>query len=180
MSKENRIKRSSASVDPDLDDFVIPGPSKKPRFSKPLSKVQMKALEKDPVAPNTDKSTMWAVRTFDAWRDERNANSEMGEKCPLDLFEKPDEEKLNLWLSRFVVEARCQDGEPYPARSLYLLLSGLLRHGRSKSKTFPNFLDKKDQRFSELSGVCGSVAKQLRKDEVGASIKHAPIITPEE
>ena len=64
---------------------------------------------------------MWAVRTFDAWRDERNANSEMGEKCPLDLFEKPDEEKLNRWLSRFVVEARRQDGEPYPARSLYLL-----------------------------------------------------------
>ena len=30
MSKENRVKRSSASVDPDLDDFVIPGPSKKP------------------------------------------------------------------------------------------------------------------------------------------------------
>ena len=137
-------------------------------------------LEKGPVAPNTHKSTMWAVRTIDAWRDERNANSEMGEKCPLDLFEKPDAEKLNRWLSRFVVEARRQDGEPYPTRSLYLLLSGLLRHGRSKSKTFPNFLDKKDPRFSELSGVCGSVAKQLCKDGVGASIKHAPIITPEE
>ena len=59
-------------------------------------------------------------------------------------------------------------------------MSGLLRHGRSKSKTCPNFLDKKDPRFSELSGVCGSVAKQLRKDGIGASVKHASIITPEE
>ena len=97
--------------------------------------------------------------------------------CVPSLFEKPDAEKLNRWLSRFVVEARRQDGEPYPARLLYLLLSGLLRHGRYKSK---NFLDKKDPCFLELSGVCRSVAKQLRKDGVSASIKHAPIITPEE
>ena len=75
MSKENRVQRSrsSASVDSDLDDFVIPGPFKKPRFSKPLSEVQMEALEKGPVASNMDKSTMWAVWTLDAWRDERNA-----------------------------------------------------------------------------------------------------------
>ena len=72
-----------------------------------------------------------------------------------------------------------KDSEPYPARLFYLLLSGLLRHGRSKSKIFFNFLDK-DLRFSELSGVCGSVAKQLRKDGVGASVKNAPIITPED
>ena len=39
----------------------------------------MEPLEKGPDAPNTDKGTMWAVRTFDAWRDELNANSEMGQ-----------------------------------------------------------------------------------------------------
>ena len=66
--------------------------------------------------------------------------------------------------------------ESYPVRLLYLLLSGLLRHGRSKSKTF---LDK-DPRFLELSGVYGFATKQLHKDGVGASVKHAPIITPEE
>ena len=104
----------------------------------------------------------------------------MREKCPLDIFEMPDTEKLNRWLSHFVVQARRQDGEPYPARLLYLLLSGLLRHGRSKYTTFSNFVNKKDPHLSELSGVCGSVAKQLCKDGVGASIKHAPIITPEE
>ena len=123
---------------------------------------------------------MWAVSTFKMWRDERNADSQVKEKCPTDLFEKPDAEKLNRWLSLFVVEARYKDREPYPARLIYLLLSGLLRHGRSKSKSFPNFLGKKDPRFSELSGVCGSVAKQLHKDGVGASVKHAPIVTPKD
>ena len=41
-------------------------------------------------------------------------------------------------------------------------------------------MDKSDCRFSELSGVCESVSRQLRKDGVGASVKHAAIITPEE
>ena len=41
-------------------------------------------------------------------------------------------------------------------------------------------MDKSDCHFSELSGVCESVSRQLRKDGVGASVKHAAIITPEE
>ena len=56
-----------------------------------------------------------------AWLD-----PQLKEKCRTD---QPDAEILNLWLSHFVVEARSKDGEPYPARSIYLLLSGLLRHG---------------------------------------------------
>ena len=39
-------------------------------------------------------------------------------------------------------------------------------------------MEKSDCCFSELSGVCESVSRQLRKD--GASVKHAAIITPEE
>ena len=96
------------------------------------------------------------------------------------MLEKPEAEKLNFWLSRLVVEARRKDGEPYPVRTLYLLLAGLLRYGRSKSKLCPNLKDKSDCRFSELSGVCESVSRQLHKDGVGASVKHAAIITPEE
>ena len=58
------------------------------------------------------------------------SNQLTGDKCPLDLLEKPEAEKLNSWLSRFVVEAIRKDGEPYPARMLYLLLAGLLQYGR--------------------------------------------------
>ena len=179
--KENK---RPAAVDPhqaDLDDFVKPKPSKKARFAKPLSDMQMADLEKGPTVPNTEKSTAWALRTFCDWRESRNQNGQHEEiRCPLDLLENAKAEELNHWLSRFVVEARHKDGEPYPARTLYLLLSGLLRYGHSKSKDFPNFMDKKDSRFSELSGVCESVSKQVRKDGVGASVKYAAIVTPEE
>ena len=41
-------------------------------------------------------------------------------------------------------------------------------------------MDKSDPRFYELSGVCESVSRQLRKDGVGACVKHAAIVTAEE
>ena len=140
----------------------------------------MTDLEKGPVVPNTEKSTAWALRTFNDRRSERNKQSATGDICPLGLLEKPEAEKLNFWLSCFVVEVRRKDGEPYPAHTLYLLLAGLLRYGQSKSKLCPNFMDKSDCGFSELSGVCESVSRQLRKDVVGASVKHTAIISPEE
>lgn len=41
-------------------------------------------------------------------------------------------------------------------------------------------MDKNDPHFDELSGTCDSVAQQLCKDGVDASVKHAAIVTPEE
>jgi len=62
-------------------------------------------------------------------------------KCPLDLLENPDAKKLNYWLSRFIVEARRKDGDPYPARTLYLLLAGLLHYGRlSRSSALTSWI----------------------------------------
>ena len=185
MSTKRRLSLAKENKNPapdDLDDFVLakPGPSKKARFATPLSETKMMEIQKGPVVPNTEKSTAWALRTFTDWRNERNKQPATGDQCPTDLLENPEAEKLNFWLSRVVIEARRKDGEPYPARTLYLLLAGLLRYGRSKSKLCPNFMDKSDVRFSELSGVCETVSRQLRKEGVGASVKHASIITPEE
>ena len=82
--------------------------------------------------------------------------------------------------SRFVVEVRREDGQRYPVTSLYQMLAGLLRYSRSINRDCPNFLDKKDGCFSELTRTCESVARELRKQGVGAQVKHAQFITPEE
>ena len=117
------------------------------------------------------------IEAFTDWRDERNKCSAIQAKCPLDLLQNPDSKKLNYWLSHFIVEAI---GEPYPARMHNLLLAGLLRYGHSKTKFCSNFMDKNDPHFDELSGTRDSIAQQLCKDSVGASVKHAAIVTPEE
>ena len=112
---------------------------------------------------------------FESWRNER-----VGEKCPANLLEQCTAEKVNFWLCHFVVEARRSDGKPYPSATLYQLLAGLLRYARSNSVDFPNFLDKTDLRFRELRAACDNVARQLRKDGVGAEVKHTEVITTEE
>ena len=46
---------------------------------------------------------------------------EEDQRCPEDLLERPDEGKLNHWLSRFVAEVRNKKGEPYAPRTIVLL-----------------------------------------------------------
>ena len=116
---------------------------------------------------------------FQQWRVQRTEELEFG-KCPEDLLENPKAESLNFWLSRFVVEARRADGNKYPSSTIYHLLAALLRYSRSKCRGTPNFLDKSDPRFRELRGACESISRQLRQAGVGAEVKHATLITPDE
>ena len=77
------------------------------------------------VLSNTRKSTSWAVRVFQSWREQRNKH--VTEQCPEKLLEKPTVELLNYWLSRFVVEVCCEDEKPYPPASINNILAGLYR-----------------------------------------------------
>ena len=80
---------------------------------------------------------------------------------------------LNKWLSLFVIEARKQDGTRYPSRSIHMLLAGLNRHMKEISPSAPNFLSEEDDRFRGLHGTRDTVARQLREEGIGASVKHA-------
>ena len=44
----------------------------------------------------------------------------------------------------------------------------------------PNFLNESDTRFAGLRGARDCAARKLREDRVGASIRHAEVITSEE
>ena len=133
------------------------------------------------VPKNTAKCNGWALRVFKSWRDERNKSVE--EQCPDDLLESPVVDRLNYWLSRFVVEVRREDGQPYPPATINNLLAGLYRFSKSCSPTgaqCPNFMSRNDPAFRELTGAVQVHYKELRTDGVGAVVKHAPIVTSEE
>ena len=134
---------------------------KKSRFSVPVKEQEMSKVCERYTPANTQKNTAWALRVFSDWVKQRG-----GVKCPLDLFEKPSADQLNYWLSRFVVEARRSDSEPYPSSSIYQLLAAFLRFARSKCRDCPNFLDKGDSRFRELRGACDIVSRSLREKGV--------------
>ena len=153
------------------------------RFSEPTSPSKMKEICKGYVPENTKKANNWSRRVFDQWREQRNSGSSSStedEQCPVDLLEKPNAVLLNYWLSRFVVEARREDGNPYPASTIVNLLAGLYRYSKQCDPRCPNFMDKKNPEFRELSCAQQVKFRELRKQGVGTVVKHAPVITPEE
>ena len=124
----------------------IPEPStKKRRLSLSLRKdrfgtstsSEVESACKGFTPKSTERCTEWALRVLHAWRNQRNSE---GEKCPEDLFENPTVELLNQWLPVFVIEARRENGERYPAATINQLLAGLWRAARAKSPECPNFL----------------------------------------
>ena len=60
------------------------------------------------------------------------------------------------------------------------LSSGLLRHMRSVDASCPNYFDKDNHGFKELHAAIDNLGRALRKDGIGAEIKHASVITLEE
>ena len=77
------------------------------RFESIVSDTQMALMAKGVVRPNTKQKTDWAMSCFREWRSARNKGEDK-HRCPEDLLENPDVDKLNYWIMRFVVEVYTQ------------------------------------------------------------------------
>ena len=78
---------------------------------------------------------------------QRNGNED---RCTEDLFDNPDTQNLNKWIPRFVTEVRNKKGEPYPPRSIHLLLAGLQRYMLDKNPGSPKFLNRSESAFCDI------------------------------
>lgn len=58
-------------------------------------------------------------------------------------------EDLNTHLSFFIMEVRKQDGSEYPGKTLYLMITGILRHLKENGVDM-NFLTNEDLRFNNV------------------------------
>ena len=79
-------------------------------------------------------------------------------------------------LQLFILEARRIDGTKYPAKTLYAILCGLLRHSREVQADHVNFLDRKDNRFKKLHGTCDVVFRKLQQDGIVTTKKSVQVI----
>ena len=59
--------------------------------------------------------------------------------CIFSYIAQPQE--LDFWLSKFVLEARMGNGEPYPPDTLYGICAGLLRYIRERRPEINIFKD---------------------------------------
>ena len=85
---------------------------------------------------------------------------------------------MNKWLARYIAETRREDGSPYPPKSLYSLLTGLMRHIRADATCeVPNFLLKNDTRFKDLHNAMDNVCCHLNHNGIGLTTKKTPTLT---
>ena len=132
-----------------ISEAEQPHPAKSTRFAL-ASEKELAKLAEGLVPLNTAKTTNWALNNFEQRKSNRNQCNPTEGPIQDDIFTCIDPQTLNNTLSKFVVETRKANGELYPPHTLHQLLCGVLRHMRSKNPACPNFLDKKDARFSQL------------------------------
>ena len=100
------------------------------RFADPVSQEEMEVAAQGVVSDNTKRNNEWAANNLAEWAKGR-AQKSPEEHVPDNLLSCSDEKLLCKRLCRYVMETRQASGKPYPPKSIYALLCGLLRIVRS-------------------------------------------------
>ena len=89
------------------------------------------------------------------WWKWHNSLDTAVEKCPeVVLHAECLADELNTWLPVYVAETRNKEGERYSPKTIYSLLTGILRHMTTENPWYPNFLDKKNPEFVDFQMQC--------------------------
>ena len=117
------------------------------------------------VPEKSRKQSCWALAVYTEWAKWRHAQAEtvLGDNglVPENL-QLQSAITLDYWLSRFVIEARRKDGNPYPPNTLYNITASLQRMFReSYGRHDVNLLDSKDSTFAEFRKALDSRMKEL-------------------
>ena len=121
----------------------------------------------------------------------------MGPLCVRDL-EKPQEQlKRSRDLQResagssesncfkllavsFVIEARREDGEPYPGSTIVNMLSRLYCYSRQCGADCPNFVNRKDLQLWYHANSLTVRCRDVQQSGIGTVRKHTPVVTQDE
>ena len=180
--RQQGLAAASWDLEPELDTEEV---KRKPLASKNgerfnfSSGTDIGSLQTKKQPKTTSYSTNWAIRNFEQWKRARNEQFP-SDPVPENLLKEGNLSEIDKWLSFYITETRNCKGEAYPPKSLYQLLTGLLRHSRSVNENAPNFLDKSNVSFRAFHAVLDNIFKKLRQEGIGSESKHAEIITKDE
>ena len=109
------------------------------------------------------------MKNLREWFEDYNVRNPLN-KCPDDILSPfCSKESLNKWLCVYITETRNQKGEPYPPRSIYALLCGILHEMRMQNPNYVNFFNKEDPGFRTFHVTLDNLFKQLRSKGIGSS-----------
>ena len=132
------------------------------KYTSPKSEAYVHSIRESSVPIKTRNNTSWAVKVWTDWASARNKNL-LPEELPFSsLLSDLTLSEMNFWLSRYVLEIRKKDGDPYPPNTIYQLVCGLQRflkeHGRADIKIFDipefhNFRGTLDEEMKRLNST---------------------------
>lgn len=169
------------------DESIKGGPKAVQRNICIVDDEELEKRKESRIPPNTRVNTSWAVRTWAEWAEERNGmiaiKGESGVTLPQvnsDILNITDNEELNYWLSRLVVEVRKKKdpGSVYPPNTLYQLCCGLQRHMRDNGRPQLNFFS--DPAFKHFQDCLDAEMKRLTGMGIGAKVKEAQPFSEDE
>ncbi|XP_071172124.1 uncharacterized protein [Mytilus edulis] len=123
------------------------------RFAE-MTDNEIDTLIEDAENKNTKKATKWAVNVYEDWK-----NSKIGSGLIIPNLKDLSVQDINSILRKFVVEVWKKNGEKYPAKTLYLLVTGL-RGMRSHGVSNLNFLNESDDRFLRFRQILDAQMKK--------------------
>ena len=169
-----------------MDKENIP-PSKKRKLSLSLNRNGFKDVDEEELATaqkgfvpnNTSRCNKWALNNFEAWRTSGSLD-DTAHRYPKEILLTDDKKELCSCLCKYVMETRKENGEPYPPKTVFNLLSGLLRFTREKKANAFNFLSQSDADFAPLQKVMDSFFRQLHADGIGTRIHQSDVLSYED
>ena len=97
-------------------------------------------MEKTHMAKNIELSSKWAMKNLTEWfLDYNKQNPDLPSPESIFTSSPPSKEELSKFLTIFIAETRNQNGEKYPPRTVYALLSGISRSMVAENQQYPNF-----------------------------------------
>lgn len=137
------------------------------------------------IPKGTRHNTNWAVSVWKEWAEIRNGEATRREN-DLFTFVEPDilnlhnNDEINYWLAKFVVEIRKKKpcGEPYPPNSLYQLCCGIQRYFRENGKADLNLFE--NSCFKKFHDSLDSEMKRLTTLGYGIDVRQAEAFTEEQ
>ncbi len=148
------LSQDSIHSPPDLDDaedFQLSKGANVERFGPSMPKDALDEAIRQRIPLKTQKTTQWAVSVFRLFCNAREIS---------DSIENLPVEKLAELLPHFVMEARRQDGTPYPPNTLVMLVSGIQRHLRENGRPNLAIMGDKDGRFARTRAALDARMKE--------------------
>ena len=163
---------------PSEPHFTTPAPqtasaSSSSRFAALKTDGKVEQAKASSIPANTKKNTGWAINVWREWSAHRRQVTSSITEWLVHLFiARPQE--LNYWFSKFVLEARKENGEPYPPDTLYSICAGLLRYAWERRPEINIF---KDHQYAGFQKTLDGEMKRLRSLGLGVKKRQADPIT---